>query len=212
MFWNKKSGNEGSKKVKLSGPQSVPVFVQKHLIAEKKMDSDLVQLLKAVVAKKSNGGRAFNIRIFDGSDASARKAAVKDYGSLDEHPELIIYEGEYDEGAKQINLEEKKKVQWDIPILTEAEIQQKIEGLTEPGSSVFFYMARGPASGGPLGMGATLIELNPGYPGKKQKKYVVYPTDVIDMEPAGKGAKLFDSDKPREIARWIKDGHHKRAY
>lgn len=61
-------------------------------------------------------------------------------------------------------------------------------------------------------MGAAVIELNPNYPGKKQKKYIVYPADVIDMQPVGKGQKLFDSDKPKNIARWIKDAHHKRMY
>jgi hypothetical protein len=40
----------------------------------------------------------------------------------------------------------------------------------------------------------------------------VYPTDVIDMQPAGKGQKLFDSDKPKDIARWVKQGHNKREY
>jgi hypothetical protein len=61
-------------------------------------------------------------------------------------------------------------------------------------------------------MGAAVIELNPNYPGKKQKKYIVYMADVIDMQPVGKGDKLFDSDKPKDIARWFKDGHHKRIY
>jgi hypothetical protein len=109
-------------------------------------------------------------------------------------------------------LEEKKKVNWDIPILAQAEIQQKIEAISEPGNTVFFYMATGGNNGGPLGMGAAVIELNPNYPGKKQKKYIVYTADVIDMQPVGKGNKLFDSDKPKEIGRWVKDGHHKRMY
>jgi hypothetical protein len=36
-------------------------------------------------------------------------------------------------------------------------------------------------------MGAAMIELNPNYPGKKQKKYNVYTAEVIDMQPVGKG-------------------------
>jgi hypothetical protein len=57
-----------------------------------------------------------------------------------------------------------------------------------------------------------VIELNPNYPGKKQKKYVVYNADVVDMQPVGKGDRMFDSDKPKDLARWVKDGHHKRTY
>jgi hypothetical protein len=175
------------------------------------MDPDLVKLLKAV-ERQSATGATFNIRVFDNSEAIAKKVQVKDYTSLDECPDLIIYEGWFDEGAKQVKLEEKKKVNWDTPIFTQAEIQQKIEALKEPGSTVFFYMARGVKSGGPLGMGASVVELNPNYPGKKQKKYIVYTAHVIDMQPVGKGDKMFESDKPKNIVRWVKEGHHKRMY
>jgi hypothetical protein len=212
MFWGKKSVNKESKKEKLPGPQAIPGLVQKHLVAESKMDPDLVKLLRAVMLKNSNEEKAFHIRIFDGSEALAKKVQVKNYTSLDEYPDLIIYEGQLNERLKQVKLEEKNKVNWDTTIFTEAEIQQKIEALREPGSTVFFYMARGSAIGGPLGMGSSVVELNPNYPGKKQKKYNVYPTDVIGMQPVGKGQKLFDSDKTKNIAHWIKEGHHKREY
>jgi hypothetical protein len=211
MFWGKKSAKEEEKKEKLSGPKEIPGPVRNYLVAERKMDPDLVKLLKAV-ERKSTTGATFNIRVFDDSEAIAKKVQVKDYTSLDECPDLIIYEGWFDEGAKQVKLEEKKKVNWDTTIFTQAEIQQKIEALSEPGSTVFFYTARGGQHGGPLGMGAAVIELNPNYPGKKQKKYIVYTADVIDMQPVGKGQKLFDSDKPKNIAGWVKDAHHKRMY
>jgi len=109
-------------------------------------------------------------------------------------------------------LEEKKKVNYNVPIYNEAEIREQIESLKNPGDMVFFYMARGVSHGGPLGMGAAIIELNPNYPGKKEKKYIVYTADVIDMKPVGKGQKLFGSDKPKDIASWVINGHHKRVY
>ena len=57
-----------------------------------------------------------------------------------------------------------------------------------------------------------MIELNPNFPGPKQKKYNVYTVDVIEMKPANKGEKSFDSDKPKDISRWVKNLHDKRAY
>ena len=212
MFWNKKSAKEEEKKEKLSGPKEIPGLVRNYLVTGGKMDPDLVKLLKAVLRKRETGETGFNIGVFDESEASAKKVQVKDYTSLDEHPDLIIYEGWFDEGSKQIKLEEKKRVSFDTTIFTEAEIQQKIETLREPSSTVFFYMGRGSGHGGPLGMGAAVIELNPNYPGKKQKRYNIYTTDVIDMQPVDKGQKLFDSDKPKAVASWVKDGHHKRIY
>jgi hypothetical protein len=176
------------------------------------MGPDLVRLLKAVSRKNITEGTGSNIRVFDDSEALARGVQVKDYTSLDECPDLIIYEGWFDEGAKQVKLEQKKSVKWDIPIFSQEEIQEKIEALKRPGDAVFFYMGRGSRHGGPLGMGAAVIELNPSYPGKKQKLYIAYRTDVIDMQPAGEQRQVFSSDKAKYIARWVKDSHHKRIY
>ena len=176
------------------------------------MDAGLVKLLKAVVNKSTAAEKVYNIRIFDESEALAKKAQVKDYTSLDERPDLIIYEGWFDEGAKQVKLEEKMMMSFDTPIYTEDEIRQKIEALFEPGSSVFFYTDDGSAHGGPLSRGAAVIELNSNYPGKKQKKYNIYVADVIDMQPADKGNKLFDLNEPKRLASWVKRNHNKRPY
>ena len=212
MFWGKKSVKEEAKKEKLSGPQAVPGLVENHLVAERKMAPELVKFLKAVVRKSATGGTGFDIRVFDESEALAKKVQVKDYTSLSERPDLIIYEGWFDEGAKQVKLEEKKMMSLDTPIFTEDEIRQKIEALLEPGSSVFFYTDHGSAYGGPLGRGAAVIELSPNYPDKKQKKYNVYVADVIDMQPADKGNKLFDLNEPKRLASWVKRNHNKRLY
>ena len=208
MFWGKKSAKEDGK---LPGLKEIPDVVQRYLVAEKKMDPDLAKLLRAVERKNGNGG-GFNIRIFDHSEAIARKVDIKDFTSLDPCPGLILYEGVFDEGARQVHLEEKTKVNWETPILGLTEIQEKIESLKEPGNEVFFYTARGGKHGGPLGMGAAVIQLNPKFPGQKQKKFNVYTVDVVDMKPAAKGEKSFDSDKSKDIARWIKNIHDKRAY
>ncbi len=211
MLWDKKKTGE-EKKERLSGPREIPGIVQNYLVTEKKMDPELVKLLKALIYKSSSGEKVNNIRIFDEADAMAQKVQVKDYTTLDQHSDLIIYEGIFDEDSKHVRLEEKRNINYNVPIYTEPEIREKIEALKNPGDMVFFYMARGGGHGGPLGMGAAVIELNPNYPGKKQKKYIIYQTDVINMKPVGKGQKLFDSDKPKDIAHWVANGHHKRVY
>jgi hypothetical protein len=203
---------EGSKIEKLSGPRRLPEFVEKHLVANYKWDAELVRILKAVVRKRPQAEKAFDCRIFDESDAEAIEIRIKDYTYLDGHPELILYEGWFDEESKRVELVEKRKMSYDVPLFTEAEIRQKIEALSESANTVFFYLARGPAAGGPLGRGAAIVELNPGYSQKKGKKYIIYTANVVGMEPVAEKNKLFDSDKPKEIAKWIKDAHHKRMY
>jgi hypothetical protein len=204
------SGKE--KTEKLSGPREIPVPVQKYLVTDKKMDADIVKLLKVVVRKRPQTEGALDCRIFDPSEAIANEIEVKNYTSLDEHLNLILYEGWFDEHAQHVELEEKKKVNYDVPIFTEGEIVQKIEALSEPGSTIFFYLARGAGYGGPLGQGAGIIELNPNLQEKKAKKYNVYTANVINMEPVADRRKLFDADKPKQIADWVKQSHHKRTY
>jgi hypothetical protein len=167
MFWGNKSARGEDK---LRKPQAVPELVQKHLVAEWRLSPDLVPLLKAVVRRSATRETAFDIRVFDESEALARKVQVNDYTTLDGHAELVLYEGWFDEASKQVELLERRKVNWDTTIFTEPEIRQKIEALSQPGSTVFFYMAQGPTHGGPLGMGASVIELDLGYDGNHKKK------------------------------------------
>ncbi|MCX7966671.1 MAG: hypothetical protein N2596_08615 [Syntrophorhabdaceae bacterium] len=209
MFWFKKSIE---KKGKLSKPEELPSIVQNYLANEKKIDANIVTLLRMVKIKDDTEEGLFHIRIFDNSDALAKDIEVHNYRSLDDHPDLIIFEGVFNQKTKDVNLEQKNTFIWDVPILTQEEIQKKIEALSKPGESVFFYMARGGKHGGPLGMGATVIELNPKYPGKKQKKYIVYLANVVDMKPVENKEEGFRFNDPKKIAVWVKNGHHKRMY
>ena len=98
----------------------------------------------------------------------------------------------------------------EVTIFALDEILKKIESLSEPGSTVFLYIAGSPASGGPFGRGAAVVEVNPNYPGPKQKKYNLYADNVDGSgQPVGKRQLLFSSDKTKEVASWIKERHHK---
>ena len=201
MFGKNKEG-------KLAKPKEIPNFVQKYLVEEKKLDAEIVPLFKMVCVKKADDEKVFSCRIFDECESGAVKVAVKDYSVLDAHPELILYEGSYDESTKKVDLKEKKRPTYDVPLLTQEEIVQKIEALKEPGSTAMFFQARGPAFGGPLGRGAAVVELNP----TKGKKYNVYTIDVVGMETVGQKNKLFSGDKVKDVAKWVKESHHKRMY
>jgi len=232
MFWKKKqmvapatavkppetkAGKPLPEPEKPPGPQDIPELVGRHLVVQKKKDPDWVWRLKAVVRKSPKGRKAFDVRVFDAA-AVSKKVKVKDYTSLDEHPDLILFEGWFDKESMTAELEEKKRekkvgleVSEEVIIFTEAEIWQKIVGLRKPGSTVFFYLAGSPSSGGPLGRGAAVVELNPNYPGKGQKRYIVYTDDVEGMKPTNKRRRMFDSDRSKEIARWIKERHYKSS-
>ena len=52
------------------------------------------------------------------------------------------------------------------------------------------------------GGGLAVVELNPQYP-KKGKKFIVSTDKIVEGKPAGKRLRLFDSDKPKDLAGWI---------
>ena len=205
MFWKKSSDQKDSK---LPGPRDIPEPVKKEIAASSDIDPDTIPFLKATVRYGEGEGKNCDIRIFDPSDAEARNIKVKNYDTLTENPDLIICEGHFDEASKKVDIVVRKAIP-KVKLLTMEEVLAQIEGLKEPGSSVFFYMSAGPAAGGPLGRGASIVKYN-GEGDKKQKKYTVYGANVIDMKPDKEGLKIFDSDKAKDVAKWIAESQKPR--
>lgn len=49
-----------------------------------------------------------------------------------------------------------------------------------------------------------IVELNPEYPAKgKGKKYILSTDKIVEGKPAGKRARFWDADKPKDIAGWL---------
>jgi hypothetical protein len=206
MFWKKKDASNGPK---LPGPRELPEPIKKVLLSRQDIDPGSVPFLKLVSKTNESGSKIQAIRVFDPSDAEARKVTVKDYNSLNENPEIIIADGQYDETAKKAELTLKKAIP-SVKLLSLEEILQQVEALKEPGSSAFFYMAAGPAAGGPLGRGSSIIKVNSQDGEKKQKKYAVYGAAVIDMKPVKDQLKIFDCDKAKDVAKWLVEAQKPR--
>ncbi|OIP27992.1 MAG: hypothetical protein AUK00_00735 [Dehalococcoidia bacterium CG2_30_46_9] len=103
MFWKRRKVKEGE--VKLSGPKDIPGLVGRHMVVEEKKDPDWVWKLRGVIrpAGKKN---AFYCRVFDESQAAQAGVKVKDWTSLDDHPDLILWEGYFD---KETNMARREK-------------------------------------------------------------------------------------------------------
>lgn len=209
MFW--KSKDKEQKGTKLSGPKVMPQLVTKYLESSRIVETAMIPFLKSVIRNNEAGNGRYDIRLFDPADAESRHINVLNYDTLTEKLELVIAEGWYDEATRKVELEVKKAVPA-VKLLNLDEITHQIEGLKEPGTSVFFFTNAGTGVGGPLGKGAALIKANTPVDGKKTKKYTVYGVNVIDMQPAQDGTRIFDSDKPAEIAKWVFDMHKPRIW
>jgi hypothetical protein len=207
MFW--KRGDKGQKGAKLQGPADIPDAVKKYLAANPLFDSGIVPFLKAVVKSSDKGERVSDIIIYDPADAEAREVKVLNYDTFKQSTELIMAEGSFDEANRKVELTPRRAVS-KIQFFTYQEILRQVEGLKEPGSSVFFFVNAGTGTGGPLGRGAAVIKVNPPGGNKKAKKYAVYGANVVDMHPTNKENMIFDSDKPDQIAKWVSDSHKPR--
>jgi len=113
MFWKKKpaTGEPSKPKAeKLPGPRSIEELVGRQLVVDLKQDPDWVWRLRSVVRRRSDGKHRFDFRAFDEAQVAAKKVKVEDYTSLDNYPELILYQGWFDKVSMEVHFEEKKTV------------------------------------------------------------------------------------------------------
>ena len=98
MFWKlwKKTHTTGgppkAKEEKLPRPKDIPEPVGRYLVVNLQKNPDWVWNLKGAVRQRQEGQYAFDVRVFDEKEASEKRVNVKNYTSLDEHPELILFE------------------------------------------------------------------------------------------------------------------------
>ncbi|MFC1971729.1 hypothetical protein ACFLV0_07425 [Chloroflexota bacterium] len=113
MFWKKKPKTEEPSKPKmekLPGPSSIESILAAKLIVDLTQDPDRVWKLHSVVRRRSGGGERFDFRVFDMARVEATRVEVKDYTSLDDYPELMVYQGWFDTKSGEVHWEEKKPV------------------------------------------------------------------------------------------------------
>lgn len=81
-----------AKEEKLPKPKDMPEPVGRYLVFDLRKNPDWVCKLKSVVCRREEK-YCYDVRVFDEAQAAAKKVSVKDYSSLDEHTELILFEG-----------------------------------------------------------------------------------------------------------------------
>ena len=90
MFWKRKETKEGQEK--LPGPKGIPDLAGRYMVVEEKKSPDSVWRLKGVV-RPAEEKKAFYCRVFDEAQTAQAGVKVKDWTSLDEHPDSVLWEG-----------------------------------------------------------------------------------------------------------------------
>ena len=102
MFWKRKQTKEGE--MKLPGPKKIPDPVASYMVTKMKKDPNWAWKLKGVV-RPTGKEKAFYCRVFDETQTAKAGVEVKDWTSLDEHPELILWEGYFDKETNTVRPE-----------------------------------------------------------------------------------------------------------
>jgi hypothetical protein len=109
MFWRKK-GKDESKQKKERAVKKIEGTLWGYMVREHGVTVDILQNLRrvehdGVVEDKP----AIMMRIFDPAAADKEDVVVEDYESLDNHPELILYEGYCREAGGQLDIHMEEK-------------------------------------------------------------------------------------------------------
>ena len=104
-FWQK--GENGTPAQGLPKPKDLPEAVGRYLVVELKRDPDWVWTLKALLRPREENRDIKDIRLFNPDKADAADVSVRNFTSLDAHPELIVYEGWFDSKTHKMELAAK---------------------------------------------------------------------------------------------------------
>ena len=109
-FWKKENGANSTPKVERKfRPKELPQAIGLHLIVRLKQDPDWVWTLRFAIQTRADDRHVVNFRIYDPLEVRNEDVKVVRYESLDEHPELILYEGWFDLSSEQYLCEKKTK-------------------------------------------------------------------------------------------------------
>jgi hypothetical protein len=111
-FWQKDSGGEvpgESQGAKLPKPKAIPDEVGRHLVVVGGYEPDWVWSLQSVARPRQNSKKEFDIRIFNPEHTARAGVSVKDYTTLEAHPQLIVFAGWYNKETRNVQIADMKK-------------------------------------------------------------------------------------------------------
>jgi hypothetical protein len=100
----------GAIQEKLSGPKEILQPIGQTLVISHKLEPDWVWNLKTVTRSYTDNPNQIEFRVYEGSQVSAHGISVKDFHSLDAHPQLVLYNGWLNKKTKELDLVDNRAV------------------------------------------------------------------------------------------------------
>ncbi|MFH1060353.1 MAG: hypothetical protein V1797_16950 [Pseudomonadota bacterium] len=102
-FGKKGAAADGAAVVDLPKPKDILQPLGQHLVVQENQDPDWVWRLKSVTrGNKSENMQEF--RVFDPDAVYGRKLKVENFQSLDDHLDLVLFQGWYDKRTHQVQV------------------------------------------------------------------------------------------------------------
>ncbi|BBO70341.1 hypothetical protein DSCA_42710 [Desulfosarcina alkanivorans] len=105
-FWKKEARDTAVavKRPKLPRPRDLPEEVGRKMVVAMKLDPDLVWSLKYVSRPMELHRSASEFRIYDPATAHHKGLVVKNWISLDDFPDMVLYTGNYDKSTSTVDI------------------------------------------------------------------------------------------------------------
>ena len=103
-FWKKDAGANPGKNKKLAKPKEPPQAVGRKLVVDLKLDPDEAWALRYVCRPSDKDPDIRDFRLYDPVKASQAGLFVKDWHSLDDQADLILFEGRHDRGGWNVDI------------------------------------------------------------------------------------------------------------
>lgn len=103
-FWKKEGVENAAKAKKNAKPKELPQAVGRKLIVDLQIDPDEAWSLRYVGRPSEVNTGIQDFRLYDPAKAARVDLLVKEWHSLDDHPDLILYEGQYDKSGMVVDL------------------------------------------------------------------------------------------------------------
>ena len=104
-FWKKPESGEVKK---LPKPKDIPPSVGRQLVVQFKQDPDWVWSLKSVERHQEGSKKKYDVRVFDETETRSKGVRVLNYETLDQYPQLVLFEGWFDKESYDAHLEQKR--------------------------------------------------------------------------------------------------------
>ena len=107
MKWNlwRKNRERGTDGADLPKPKELHQRVGIHLITQMKLDPDYVWTLLQAISPIDGSRNLVKFRVFNPLEAQNHGVTVRNYRSLDDHLELVLYSGTLDKKTGTIAME-----------------------------------------------------------------------------------------------------------